>query len=51
MLDDPAFLRGMYDRPGPGGGFAWTKVLERLQREPGRMEIDRHVVQTDAREG
>lgn len=49
--DDLAFLRRVYDRLGPGDGFAWTQVLELLRREPELMEINRHVVQKDAREG
>lgn len=49
--DDLAFLRRVYDRLGPGDGFAWTEVLELLRREPELMEINRHVVQKDAREG
>jgi spore coat polysaccharide biosynthesis protein SpsF len=49
--EDLAFLREVYARLGPGDGFAWTDVVALLQREPALMDINRHVVQKDARAG
>lgn len=47
-LDEPAdlaFLRAVYEKLGGDGGFAWQDVLSLLTREPGLMELNRHVSQ------
>lgn len=49
--DDLAFLRDVYARLGPDDDFAWTDVVALLRREPALMDINRHVVQKDARQG
>ena len=47
-LDEPAdlaFLRAVYEKLGGDGRFAWQDVLSLLTREPGLMELNRHVSQ------
>jgi hypothetical protein len=36
---------------GARDGFAWPDVVALLEREPALLDINRHVVQKDAREG
>ena len=53
-LDEPgdlAFLRAVYDRMEDREGFSWRDVLALLEREPGLMELNRHVLQKVLHEG
>jgi spore coat polysaccharide biosynthesis protein SpsF len=49
--EDLAFLRAVYARLGPDDAIAWTDVVALLEREPALMDINRHIVQKDARQG
>ncbi len=48
--EDLAFLRAVYERWGTTRYFSWKDVLALLQREPGLVELNRHVFQKALRE-
>jgi len=50
-IEDLEFVRAVYARLGPADTFAWRDVLKLLEREPGLLEINRHVKQKSVREG
>jgi spore coat polysaccharide biosynthesis protein SpsF len=49
--EDLAFLRAVYERMGDDGGFSWRDVLALLEREPGLIELNRHVSQKALHQG
>jgi spore coat polysaccharide biosynthesis protein SpsF len=53
-LDEPedlVFLRAVYERLEDDSCFSWRDVLALLEREPGLMELNRHVSQKALHEG
>ena len=53
-LDEPGdltFLRAVYERMEDREGFSWRDVLALLAREPGLIELNRHVLQKVLHEG
>jgi len=49
--EDLQFLRAVYARFGGRDDFGWGEVLSLLEREPGLVEINRHVIQKALHEG
>lgn len=49
--EDLAFVREVYARLGPDGGFGWREVLDLLRKEPQLLELNRHVRQKSLEEG